>query len=75
MATDTSAASERVPEVVLATARVRVQGRRLGALAGALAAVLISQVLLLGILIRRPNLRLYVPDTSLVTPFLCEAPR
>jgi hypothetical protein len=75
MAADTSAASEGVPEVVLATARARVEGRRLGALAGALAAVLLGQVLLLGFLTRRPYLRLYVPDTTLVTPFSYEAPR
>lgn len=75
MSADTSAASGRVPPVVLATACGIRREKGLRVLAASLAAVLLGQGILLGVVARQPARRLYVSDTTLLSPGVFEESR
>jgi hypothetical protein len=75
MSAATSDAEASVPGVVLATARARVRARVLATIASGLVVVLLCQAFLLGVLARRPLQRLYVSETTLVTPYSGENSR
>ena len=70
MSADTSAASDRVPPVVLATACGIRREKALRVLAASLAAVLLGQMALCALVARQPALRLYVSDTTFLYPFV-----
>jgi hypothetical protein len=72
---DISAAKSPVPAVVLATARGLRREMALRVAALALGLAVLGQAALLGVVSRRPALRLYVPDSSLVCHFLMEGAR
>lgn len=75
MSADTSAASDRVPPVVLATACGIRREKALRVLAVSLAAVLSGQGALLGLVVRQPARRLYVSDATVLSPSLITGDR